>query len=262
MTQTGRAQKVLDKIVALGSRRSHVQELLEKQLVYCAFQPVVDLKTGKIFAYEALARPTSPHFNGPLPLFAAAVEEQLCGQLGRLLRQIAIENCTDYPLLLNVNPNEFSEGWLVRPDDPIFWHEQAVYLEITESAPISHFELCHSVLKEIRSKHVSLAVDDLGAGYSNLKYIADLTPEIVKLDRELIAGLRVGTRQFTLVEGIVQMCTKLGARVVAEGIETAEELHASIKAGAHLGQGYFLARPAFPKPTVDWAAAMTAVTGH
>lgn len=260
MTQT-RAQKVLDRITAFG-KRSPIQEVLEKQLVFCAFQPVVDLKTGKIFAYEALARSKSQHFDGPLPLFAAAIEEKLCGQLGRLLRQLAIENCADYPLLLNVHPNEFAEGWLVRPDDPIFWHEKQLYIEITESVPISHFEMCNSVLKEVRSKNVGLAVDDLGAGYSNLKYISDLTPEIVKLDRELIAGLRPGTRQFTLVEGMVQLCTKLGAKVVAEGIETAEELGACMKAGAHFGQGYFLARPAFPKPTVDWAAALTAVTGH
>jgi EAL domain-containing protein (putative c-di-GMP-specific phosphodiesterase class I) len=104
---------------------------------------------------------------------------------------------------------------------------------------------------------VHLVVDDLGAGYSNLKYIADLHPRVVKLDRELIAGLSRGTRLFKLVAGIVRLCSELDARVVAEGIETVEELGAVIEAGARYGQGYLLARPANPLPPVSWPRGAT-----
>jgi EAL domain-containing protein (putative c-di-GMP-specific phosphodiesterase class I) len=236
--------------------KSPIEETIEQKLVYIVFQPIVDLRTGKTFAQEGLARSATPHFQGPLDLFAAAVKESLCGRLGRILRQMAVDGAPEWPLFVNVNPNEFSEGWLVQPDDPIFWHEQPLYLEITESVPISHFAMCHGVLQEIRSKGIALAVDDLGAGFSNLKYIADLSPEVVKLDRELVAGLTPGSRQFRLVQHIVAMCQDLGARVVAEGIETIAELDAVIAAGAHFGQGYLLARPNTPAPAVDWPTIM------
>src|SRR5690606_19909865 len=141
---------------------------------------------------------------------------------------------------------------------PIFWHNEEVYLEITESVPIHFFEQCHSVLAEARSKGVKLAVDDLGAGFSNLKYIADLAPDVVKLDRELIAGVSVGTRQHRLMRSLVRLCEDMGARVVAEGIETVEELRAVMEAGVHYGQGYLLARPGFPLPEFTWPKDVSA----
>jgi EAL domain-containing protein (putative c-di-GMP-specific phosphodiesterase class I) len=173
------------------------------------------------------------------------------GALGRAIRELATANCTDMPLFLNVHPNEFDESWLVQPDDPIFTHDQPIYLEVTESVPLSHFAYCHSVLREIRGKGVSLAVDDLGAGYSNLKYIVDLRPEIVKLDRTLIADLADDRRAQVLVQHIVRLCQELGALVVAEGIEQETEMKVVIDCGAHYGQGYYFARPAYPAPGVS-----------
>jgi EAL domain-containing protein (putative c-di-GMP-specific phosphodiesterase class I) len=92
----------------------------------------------------------------------------------------------------------------------------------------------------------------LGAGYSNLKYIVDLEPEIVKLDRELVANLRLDTRLYRLVSSLVSLCTELGARVVGEGIETEEELRCCIEAGVHFGQGYYLQRPNAEVKSIDW----------
>ena len=257
MTQTQEKQGFFDRILGRKTNGGpdHAQlleQLLAEKLVHPVFQPLVDLKTRKTFAFEALCRSTVEEFRAPPVLFEAAVEHGRVGELGRLLRTMATEECNSYPLFLNVHPNEFEEGWLIRPDDPIFWHSDGVYLEVTESVPLRYFDQCHSVLKEARSKGVRLAVDDLGAGYSNLKYISDLTPEIVKLDRELVAGLSQGTRLFKLVKNIVRLCEDMGARVVAEGIETKQELNAVIDAGAHYGQGYLLAKPSRPPPEVDW----------
>jgi len=100
---------------------------------------------------------------------------------------------------------------------------------------------------------VALAVDDLGAGYSNLKYIADLRPEVVKLDRTLVADLADDRRAQVLVRHIVQLCHELGARVVAEGIELESEMKVVIDCGADYGQGYYFARPAYPAPGVSEA---------
>lgn len=221
-----------------------------------AFQPIVDIRTRKTFAYEALARSPFPIFEGPLHLYEAAVRAGRVGEMGRQHRIQATKLCTEWPLFLNINPNEFDQGWLVRPDDPLFWHKQQVYLEITESAPLIYFEQCHSVLAEIRKKRVMLAVDDFGAGYSNLRYISDLTPDIVKLDRVLVAGLREGSRLFTLVRSIVRLCKEMGAKVVAEGIETLTELAAVESARVDYAQGYLLARPGLPPPEATWPAAL------
>jgi EAL domain-containing protein (putative c-di-GMP-specific phosphodiesterase class I) len=231
-----------------------LRDALAKDQLFVAMQPVVDLVNRRVFAHEALLRSRTPELKGPLTIIESAIANDFMGTLGRALRDMAVLACPETPLFLNVNPAEFDEGWLVRPDDPIFRHDHPVYLEITESVPLSHFRHCHTVLKEIRSKGVFLAVDDLGAGYSNLKYIADLAPEIVKLDRELVAGLHKEPRQFRLVRSIVRLCDDMGAKVVAEGIETVEELKAVVDSGTHFGQGYLLARPAMPLPEVNWAA--------
>jgi len=232
---------------------STVLEALAARQLYVALQPVVNLRKREVFGYEALVRSSSPLFRNPGEILKKAIEEGCLGELGRGLRAMAVSACPRTNLFLNLHPNEFDEGWLVRPDDPIFVHDRHIYLEITESVPLSHFRLCHSVLKEVRSKGIYLAVDDLGAGYSNLKYIADLAPEVVKLDRDLITDLPRQKRLHKLVTNLVRLCEELNAKVVAEGIETKEEMKAVLDTGAHYGQGYVLARPAYPPPLVSWA---------
>jgi EAL domain-containing protein (putative c-di-GMP-specific phosphodiesterase class I) len=229
-----------------------IKQALEAGKFYIAYQPLVDLQRKTTYAYEALVRSEAPEFPNALFIIRAAVEARMMGTLGRALRRLAVEGCPSFPLFLNIHPDEFDEGWLVRPDDSMTEHDKDIYLEITESVPLSHYRHCHSVLREIRAKGMKVAIDDLGAGYSNLKYIADLYPEVVKLDRELIANLTCGSRLHTLVKSIVDLCRKQGARVVAEGIETREEMLAVIETGAHYGQGYFLARPDRVLPIVEW----------
>ena len=229
-----------------------IRRVLTERQLRVVFQPIVDLRSKKTFAYEALVRSQSPDFDSPMTLFAAAVEHACTGELGRIIRQLAVQGCPTHPLFLNIHPAELNEKWVVQPDDPIFQHSEDVYLEITEGVPLSHFRLCQSILAEVRGRGVYLVVDDLGAGYSNLRYIADLHPRVVKLDRDLIAGLVKDSRMFKLVSAIVVLCRDLDAMVVAEGIETREELEAVQEAGAKFGQGYLLARPAFPPPEPVW----------
>jgi EAL domain-containing protein (putative c-di-GMP-specific phosphodiesterase class I) len=219
------------------------------------FQPIVRVQTLRIFAYEALVRCRLPEFRDPTVLFERAVDFACTGPLGRMIREVAMPLCSAYPIFLNVHPSELEDRWLLRPDDPMFMHDHDVYVEITEAVPFTHFRLCHDVLRELRSRaHMHLVVDDLGAGYSNLKSICDLEPKIVKLDRGVIAGTTPGSRQQKLVRAVVRLCEDLGAEVVAEGIETPTEFRALRETGIHLAQGYLFARPAFPLPQVDPAA--------
>jgi EAL domain-containing protein (putative c-di-GMP-specific phosphodiesterase class I) len=235
-----------------------LDRLIGEQLVTNHFQPIVDLATRRVFAYEALCRPRDGHFENPKQLVTAAAECGRVGAFGRLQRTLAVGECASWPLFLNIEPNEFDEPFLVRPDDPIFRHRHPVYLEITESVPISFFSQCQSILAEIRKKGILLAIDDLGAGFSNLQYISALAPEIVKLDRELIRGCARDTRSFTLLRSMTSLCHSMNARIIAEGIETEAELEAVLEAGVDFGQGYLLAKPATPPPSISWPAAVAA----
>ncbi|HWZ88326.1 MAG TPA: EAL domain-containing protein [Polyangiaceae bacterium] len=223
------------------------------------FQPIVEMETGTLFAHEALVRCKLPQFASPLILFAAAEREHACGHLGRVIRQQTFERCEDAALFVNVHPEELSQRWLVRPDDPLYFHEREVYLEITESAAFTHYDLCMSVLKEVCARaRVHLVVDDYGAGHSNLGRILDLNPEIVKLDGALIRGIAKDRRRQLMVRHMVALCVDLGAKVVAECVETVEELKAVADLGVHYAQGYVLARPAFPAPDFDFPLARRA----
>jgi len=229
-----------------------VDEIIANQAMGISFQPIVDLRRPALYAYEALARVLTSDFTGPAELFSAAADAKQVGRLGRMHRESATEICAGRPLFLNVHPNEFEEGWLVRPDDPIFKHRASVTLEITESVPLKYFEQCHSVLAEIRRKGIRLAIDDFGAGFSNLRYILDLEPDVVKLDRELVVGLRRDTRHYRLIESIVELCHRMNASVIAEGVETVDELRAIVDLKVDFAQGYLLARPSNPPPDFVW----------
>ena len=217
------------------------------------YQPIVATATGTLFALEALVRCKWPEYKNPMNLFARAVEERSTGRLGRPIRDVAFANGAGQRLFVNVHPDELSSRWLVRPDDPLNYHDNDVYLEITESAAFEYFDLCRSVLKELCSRsQLKLVVDDLGAGHSNLKRVLDLEPKVVKLDRALITDLHKNRRQQILVKAVVELCKDLGAEVVAEGIETRDELVAVRDCGADYVQGYLLARPGYPVPLVNW----------
>lgn len=217
------------------------------------FQPIVDVKTGVTFAHEALVRCRRPEYTAPPVLFEQAVKENACGRLGRLIREVAFQTCGDVPLFVNLHPEELSSRWLVRPDDPLCFHGAPVFLEITESAAFTHFELCLSVLRELCQRTGALlVVDDFGAGHSNLERVVELEPSIVKLDLALTRGIHTHPRKRAVVRHVVNLCRELGARVVAEGIEVIDELSCVRDLGVDWAQGYLLARPAAPPPKVAW----------
>jgi len=233
-----------------------VQDLTHSEMKV-AFQPIVDVATGRTFAVEALARCQRPGLESPLVLFNRATDEQAQGRLGRLIRQVAFTACADLPLFVNVHPDELNEHWLIQPDDPLGFHEKPVFLEITEGAAFTHFDLCSKVLMELCARTGAyLVVDDFGAGYSNIQRILDLEPAVVKLDLALIRKIDEKPRQQAVVRHMVALCADLGCKVVAEGIETLDELLTIRDLGVHYAQGYFLARPAFSPPDVAWPAGL------
>ncbi len=223
------------------------------------FQPIVEMASGKTFAYEALVRCKRDEYKSPPVLFEHAVNEGACGSLGRLIRDVAFGTCGAVPLFVNIHPDELSERWLVRPDDPLGYHANPVFLEITETATMTHFDLCKSVLKEVCERtRAHLVVDDFGAGYSNLDRLLHLETSVVKLDIALTKDIHRLPRKQTIARHMIELCKDLGARVVAEGVETLDELKCVRDIGAHYAQGYLLARPAAPPPPHAWPLATPA----
>jgi EAL domain-containing protein (putative c-di-GMP-specific phosphodiesterase class I) len=217
------------------------------------FQPIVEMTTGKTFAHEALVRCRRPEYPSPPVLFDHAVAEGACGRLGRLIRDVAFDTSGEVALFVNLHPEELSSRWLVRPDDPIGFHTHPVYLEVTEAAAFTHFDLCRNVLKELcRRTSAKLVVDDFGAGHSNLQRVVDLEPAVVKLDLVLTRDVHLQPRKQSVVRHMVNLCTELGASVVAEGVEQLDELKCIADLGVTYAQGYLLARPAAPPPPVAW----------
>ncbi len=238
--------------VATSESKLALEKLIQTSDLSVVFQPIVRLSTDAVYAYEALVRCAVPEYKNPMRLFEHAVRGRCVGRLGKTIRSVAVPLCEGMPVFFNLHPVELEDRWLLRPDDPIYLHDGPVFLEITEAVPLEHFDLCKSALREIRGRaDARLVVDDLGAGYSNLRYIADLEPAIVKLDRELVAHIDERPRMQRVVHWLVRLCHDLGAEVVAEGVETKDELSAVRDQGVQLVQGYFLARPGFPLPLAD-----------
>jgi EAL domain-containing protein (putative c-di-GMP-specific phosphodiesterase class I) len=217
------------------------------------FQPIVSIATGRLFAHEVLTRCKRPEYANPVVLFQKAAAEGACGRLGRLIRDAAFLASGDVALFVNIHPDELSSHWLVRPDDPLGFHTKLVFLEITESAAFTHFDRCLGVLKELCARsHARLVIDDFGAGYSNLERLVDLEPAVVKLDLTLTRDIHLRPRKKLVVAHMVNLCRDLGATVVAEGVETLDELKCVRDLGVEYAQGYLLARPAMPPPAHVW----------
>ena len=235
---------------ALGSNSVRV---VREDDVNIAFQPIADLANRTTFAHEALTRCKLPQFQSPLALFAQAEREEACGRLGRVVRNVLFEHCAHQRIFINVHPQEVSQRWLVQPTDPLFFHDREVYIEVTEAAAFEYFDVCLSVLSELRARcDARIVVDDFGAGHADLNRVLELRPDMVKLDMSLVRDLHLDSARQAQVREIVGTCHELGAQVVAEGIEQPEELHVVEALGVDYGQGYLLGRPAFPPAPATW----------
>ncbi|HET9627840.1 MAG TPA: EAL domain-containing protein [Kofleriaceae bacterium] len=228
-----------------------IQALIQAQQVSIHLQPIVHLATGGVFAYEGLCRCAVRELASPFQLLGAAVDQGAMGLLGRHLRHQAMRMVPGARMFINVHPAELDEEFLASEDDPIFTHDGEVVIEIPESAPLMQFRFAHSTLDTLRKRGIKIAIDDFGAGYSNIGYITALEPEVVKLDRELIAGVEPGSRQQRLLASLNALCIAQGACVVAEGIETETELAAVVEAGIPLAQGYLFGHPS-PSGAMTW----------
>ncbi len=237
---------------------SAVEEVIRYGLVTVWLQPVVDLRNGRVEGYEALARgPENSPFFQPGKLFAAAERAGLADDLERLCRRRALEAKQrmlppGHRIFINFDPRLLrcsGQCDTCRAALGLGVPSGEVVLEVSERCDLGRHPEVLADLQRCRARGYLLALDDLGAGFSNLRAVVDLRPEFVKLDTSLIAGLDSDPKRLDLVHLLVQFSRGHGFELIAEGIETESVLEALLRLGVRYGQGYLLGAPApYPAP--------------
>jgi EAL domain-containing protein (putative c-di-GMP-specific phosphodiesterase class I) len=225
-----------------GQIRRAVEDAGSRRVV---FQPICELGARRLAGVEALARFDEPPRRGPAQWFAEAAEVGLLHELemaaiGEALAHLP-ELPTDVYLALNASPPTAASGEL--RDALAASEPERIVVEITEHAPIEDYEALNAALARLRDLGVRVAVDDAGAGFASLRHILRLEPSFIKLDRSLIGGIQSDRNRQALAAGLVSFAQRADASIVAEGIESSEELDALAGLGVTHGQGFYLARP-------------------
>lgn len=227
-------------------RMEEVQRALEPGAIVPVFQPIVDLETGTIDGYEALARfPIEPQ-RGPDAWFASAAEVGLGHDLEFAAIRAAVERFDDLPrdtyLSLNVSP---ASCLLERLEHSLVGlPPERIALEVTEHAPVPDYRALADALRFLTGNGGRLAIDDAGAGFASLRHILRLGPDIIKLDISLTRDIDTDRARRAMAAALVSFGNEMGTVLVAEGIETQAELDTLRALGVRHGQGYFLGRPA------------------
>jgi len=212
------------------------------------YQPIVNCRTGRVFAYESLVRCQHELLRNPLVLLSTAEKSGRLRQLTRILRKQSVANFSDVGnhilLFINVHPEDFEDPQLLEIEPHIHQFADRIVFEITERAAISDFERFRSHLQILRNAKIRIAIDDLGSGYAALNAAVELRPEFLKLDMNLIRGIDANNIRQNLIKKIVDFANESGSRIIAEGVETAEEYQTVVQLGCHFVQGYYCAKPA------------------
>jgi diguanylate cyclase (GGDEF)-like protein len=244
MAQTVEARRILE----LDLRKALANE--EFELFY---QPLVNLKSGKIATCEALLRWNHPVRGtvSPIDIIPVAEDMGLIVDLGRWILRKACMECMKWPeavsVAVNFSPQQFhqrdvlSEVRYALEVSGLPAHR--LEIEITESSLLRNTQVTHDVLSQLHSLGVRISLDDFGTGYSSLSYLHNFPLQKVKIDRSFLEGID-SDRPLTLLRGVARLSADLGMSVVVEGIETNEQLELISADGAVTeAQGYLFSRP-------------------
>ncbi len=232
---------------------SALSSILAQSGLHSLFQPIISLSERRILGYEALSRgPSNSPLHSPVALFAVARQAGRLSELEIACRQSACKRFSEQQLpgklFLNVSPESLLEaahqpGRTLQLLEDFGIPPSQVVIELTEQTPIDDFQLLQNALHHYRDMGFSIALDDLGAGYSSLRLWSELRPDYVKIDRHFIDGIHQDALKREFVGSILQIAKASRAQVIAEGIELTEELAVLTEMGVDLVQGYLLCRP-------------------
>jgi diguanylate cyclase (GGDEF)-like protein len=232
---------------------SALSSILTQSGLHSLFQPIISLSERRIVGFEALSRgPSNSPLHSPIALFAVARQAGRLNELEIACRESACRRFHEQQLpgklFLNVSPESLLEaahqpGRTLQLLKDFGIPPSQVVIELTEQTPIDDFQLLQNALNHYRAMGFSIALDDLGAGYSSLRLWSELRPDYVKIDRHFIDGIHQDALKREFVGSIMQIAKASRARVIAEGIELPEELAVLTDMGVDLVQGYLLCRP-------------------
>lgn len=231
-----------------------INQIIAEQNIRLLAQPIFDVATSQIKAYEVLTRgPSGTDLESPLVLFSVARQMGKLFELEKIVlektfKQIS-ENESSQTVFINFTP--------VTLGNPLFIEEieamlikykgvspEKVVLEVTEQDPIIQQSDFNKNILVLRKLGFRFAVDDTGIGYSSLSSIIEIMPEIIKIDRSVIQNIDSNTLKESMLKGLLLIAKESGAVVVAEGIESKDEAMVLSRHNVDLAQGYFYARPA------------------
>jgi len=248
--------------------REAVLEIIHNRDIWTAFQPIMDIESRTPAGHEGLSRgPRGTDLESPAALFSAAARHGVVEELERACRRQGFVDWLAYGgsgrLFLNTIPSTVRDtSFLGRGVlDYLGPHlsPSMVTLEITEHQVIENMNLYREAMHPFLALGFTFAIDDLGAGYSGLETLATLGASFLKIDMGLVRDVHHKKVSQQVVKAIVEMGAGVGATVIAEGIESADELQALLGLGVRFGQGYHLGRPvdpyAAPAPAALAAAA-------
>lgn len=240
-----------------GNRESHpitLNEIMDSCLISTLYQPIVRLEDGAVIGYEALSRgPRDTEFESPMALLAEAERSQCLWDLEILLRRLAIERSAGLEegqtLFLNVDPRiikdpGFQQGLTREYLEAVSLKPSAIIFEITERYAIKDYQAFNRVLDNYREQGYQIAIDDAGAGYSGMHTIAVTQPNYVKIDMDIVRNVHSDPMRQAIVKSFVLLGQTANIRIIAEGIESREELKTLVRLGVYSGQGFYLQRPA------------------
>ncbi|HYX31170.1 MAG TPA: EAL domain-containing protein [Pyrinomonadaceae bacterium] len=261
------ASEMNEQAVSNLGLETNLRRAVEENELITFYQPIFELATGRAVAFEALVRWQHPRLGllrpadfiglaedtGLIIEIGALVMRRACSELrswqrmGRGQLRVAVNICARQILETNFTDQLIStlaESQL----DP-----QSLEIEITETSIMEHSEVAIRMLNDIRRLGVRVSVDDFGTGYSSLSYLKHLPIDTVKLDRSFVSGATSDPRDAALVMAVVTLAHNLNLRVIAEGIETEEQLQFLRLLRCDEGQGNLLGQPAEPE-NLNWAA--------
>lgn len=223
---------------------SRIRSVLDGDGVNVEFQPVFDLTNCRIVSLEALARFWTEPMRSPSAWFAEAAEVGLGAELELAAIRAALARLDDFPadvtLAINVSPATALDP---RFTDLLLDVADRLVIEITEHAQVDDYDALETALAPLRERGAQLAIDDVGAGFANLRHILRLAPDIMKLDLTLTQEIARDPARRALATSLVDFADGVGVSIAAEGISSDEDLELLRSLGVDYGQGFYLARP-------------------
>jgi len=238
---------------------SELRRALDKNQIYVYYQPIVDLSSGKTIAFEALARWLHPDLGwiSPVDFIPIAEETGLILDIGLFIMEAALKQTQNWQQLapeledmmisVNLSTRQLSQPELFENTMQIIeaynFPVELLRLEVTESVLIDNFDIARELLNRYSKAGIKILLDDFGTGYSSLSYLHHFPIDVLKVDRSFVSQMENRDENKAIIKTIKTLASSLNMEVVAEGIETTEQLSILTDMNFEYGQGYYFSRP-------------------